>query len=455
MASARLKKIETLEASQTPPNQPKETSEEYKRKFCNLTADHQALREELEEAKRLASTTSTEINGLKVAREELKGWFGTLTVDFGSLDRLYTKAVDVTAASLVDLESLKTANEVLEVNFEQTKAAIGQIEPLTDQNKALVKTCQGLEKKVAEQIDKLRESSASNEELSRKLQKSEEVEERARQNVEEIKGIYKDVSPFQAKYDQQEKEVKYFQAKLAKEAEARQKSASRANRQQQQIDVQVDSLREVRWEKAQLAKMVDDQAAELAKYKSLENGIQAEADLELVSAMLGKERTKTGEADARREARVKTTLEGLEEVERERRQRLNDELERTDAELYEAQREIRELGHKLLASKQATAAALAAFSSSKPSQSSPSPPPKTSPGSSQSSSPTSTPPAAGAQSWFHVQRSRISIPKSLSPGRLLIFLFLFLFLFIFLLAFLVPDIKYKSLSRQTSEGIVT
>lgn len=369
------------------------------------------------------------------------------------MDRLYIKAVDVAAASLVELESLKTANEVLEVNFEQTKAANGRIEPLTDQNKALVKTCQGLEKKVAEQIDKLRESSASNEELNRKLQKSEEVEEKALQNLEEIKDIYKDVSPFQAKYDQQEKELEYFQAELAKESEARQKSASRANRLQQQIDMQVDSLQEVRWEKAELAKMVDDQAAELAKYKSLENFIQAEADLELVSAMLGKERAKIGETDARREARVKTTLKGLEEVERGRRQRLNDERERKDAELYEAQREIRELGRKLLASNQATtaaaAAALAASSSSEPSQSSPSPLPKTSPGSSQSSSPTSTPPAAGAQSCFQVQRSRIGIPKSLSPGRLLIFLFLFL------LALLVPDFKNKSLSRQTTEEIVT
>lgn len=204
------------------------------------------MREELAEAKRLASTTFAEIDGLKAAREELKGWFGTLTVDFGSLDRLYIKAVDIPAASLVELQSLKTANEVLEVNFGQTKAANGRIKPLTNQNKALVKTCQGLEKKVAEQIDKLRESSASNEELSRKPQKSEEAEEKALQDLDEIKGIYKDVSPFQAKYDQQEKELEYFQAKLAKESEARQKSASRANRLQQQIDMQVDSLREVR-----------------------------------------------------------------------------------------------------------------------------------------------------------------------------------------------------------------
>lgn len=200
------------------------------------------MREELEEAKRLASTTSAEIVRLKAAREELKGWFRTLTVDFGSLDRLYIKAVDIPAASLVELESLKTANEVLEVNFGQTKAANGRIEPLTNQNKTLVKTCQGLETKVAEQIDMLRESSASNEELSRKLQKFEEAEEKALQDLEEIKGIYKDVSPLQAKYDQQEKELEYFQAKLAKESEARQKSASRANRLQQQIDMQVDSL---------------------------------------------------------------------------------------------------------------------------------------------------------------------------------------------------------------------
>lgn len=192
--------------------------------------------------------------------------------------------------------------------------------------------------------------------------------------------------------------------------------------------------------------MVDDQAAELAKYKSLDNSIQAEADLELVSAMLGKERTKIGEADARREARVKTTLKGSEEVARERRQRLNDDLERKDAELYKAQREIRELGRKLLTSNQAAAAALAASSSPKPTQSSPSPLPKTSPGSSQSSSPTSTAPTVGAQSWFQVQRSRIGIPKSLSPGRLLIFLFIFL---------LIPDFKNKSLSRQTTEEIVT
>lgn len=353
LASLRLKQIESLEASRTAQNLPKETSEEDKQKFRNLTADHEELRKELE----------------------------------------------------------------------QVKAANGQIESLTGQNKALSKTCQDLERKVAEQIDKFQKLSASNGELSRKLQKSGEVEERALRNLKDIKGIYKDVPP--------------LQAKLAKETEARQRSASRANRLQKQIEMQVDTLREVRWEKSQLATIVDDQAAELAKHKRQNEGRQAKADHELVSAMLEKERAKIGEADARREYRVQTTLESLEEAARERRQRLNDELELKDAELYEAQREIRELGRKLLASNEATAAALAASSSSNPSQS---PPPQTSP------PPIfSTPPAAGAQSWFQVQRSRIGIPMNLSPGRLLICFF------IFLLAFLLPYFSNKSLNRQTVE----
>lgn len=78
--------------------------------------------------------------------------------------------------------------------------------------------------------------SASNGELSRKPQKSGEVEARALRNFKDIKGIYKDVSPLQAK-NSQVKELEYLEAKLAKETEARQKSASRANRLQKQIEM--------------------------------------------------------------------------------------------------------------------------------------------------------------------------------------------------------------------------
>lgn len=53
--------------------------------------------------------------------------------------------------------------------------------------------------------------------------------------------------------------------------------------------------------------------------------------------MLGKERTKIGEADARREARVKTTLKGSEEVHRAR-------------EKAEVKRRSREKGHRAVRS---------------------------------------------------------------------------------------------------------
>lgn len=360
LASLRLKQVETLEASRAAQNLLKETSEKDKRKFRNLTADHEELRKELD----------------------------------------------------------------------QIKAANGQIESLTEHNKALSKTCQDLEKKAAEQIDKFRKLSASNSELSQKLQKSREVEARALQNLKDFKDIYKDVSPFS-----QVKEREYLEARLAKETEARQMSASRANLLQKQIEMQMNSLRKVRWEKSQLETIVDSQAAELAKHKRQNEGRQAKADQELVSAMLETERAKIEEADTRREYKVQTALESAERTVRETRQRLYDELELKDEELYKAQREIRELGRQLLANNEARAAALAASSSSNPSQS---PPPH------QTSTPPtcSTPPAAGARSWFQVQRSRTGIPMNLSAGRLLICFF------IFLLAFLVPYFSNKSLNRE-------
>lgn len=60
--------------------------------------------------------------------------------------------------------------------------------------------------------------------------------ERALRNLEDIKGIYKDVSPLQAK-DSQVWELKHLEAKLVNETEARQKSASRVNCLQKQIEM--------------------------------------------------------------------------------------------------------------------------------------------------------------------------------------------------------------------------
>lgn len=51
-----------------------------------------------------------------------------------------------------------------------------------------------------------------------------------------------------------------------------------------------------------------------------------------------------------RENRVSATLARLQEKEREKRQMLVDELDRKDAELYDAQKRVRELEQQLLAS---------------------------------------------------------------------------------------------------------
>ena len=283
------------------------------------------------------------------------------------------------------------------------------------------------------------------EELKLKLQLSGEVEARALRRYEKTKDIYNDLFSLQARNEQQAKKLENLAAKLAKEAEAKQKATSRANRLQTQIYEQSDTIRDVGLEKVELRNMVHKQEAELAKYIGLERRLEAEADLGLVKVVLESERAKMGEVDTRRENKVKATLQSLEEGERERRQRLVDELEVKDAELYEAQKEVRELGRKLLASNQATAAA----SASQISQSSPSSPSKPSPSSTTHSSPStsSTPPAAGAMPWFQLQRSPIGIQMNLSPRRLLIFLLTFLFAF-----FLVPLSQYNnSLSQQAIE----
>ena len=292
-------------------------------------------------------------------------------------------------------------------------------------------------------------------ELRLKLQKSGEAEARALKDNEKTKEIYKDLFSLQTRNDQQAKRLEVLAAKLAKETEAKQKATSRTNRLQQKIYEQADTLRDVGVEKAELRIMFHKQEAKLAKYVGLERRLEAEADLGLVKVVLEKERARMDGVDKRRELKVKATLENLEESERERRQRLMDELEAKDTELYEAQKEVRELGRKLLASNQATAAALAAAaaaaSASQLSQTSPSCSSKTSPRSTSHASPPtcSTPPAPGAMPWFQLQRSPIGIQVNLSPRRLLLFLLTFL-----LAVFLVPlTFHNNSLSqRATEEG---
>ncbi|MCJ1349641.1 hypothetical protein MMC31_007882, partial [Peltigera leucophlebia] len=299
-ASEDLKKVENSERGQTSPNRPDETSQEDKQRIRDLSANNEALRKERDEAKRLASAISVEIDEL-------------------------------------------------------TKAANEQITPLMTQNKTLTETCQGLKEKIAAEKDKLGKLTASNEDLSRKLRESEEVEERAIRKVEEIENIYADVLPVHATNMEQAKQLNALRAKLAEERKAKQKSESLAKLLERKLAVQSASLREVAMERAELISKVSDHEAELAKFADARKSVTVEAELEVTKTMMRRERAWLEEADTKRELNMKTTLDRLEQNERERRQELVEEVEANARLLFEAKKEIRKLNEKV----EATEASLA------------------------------------------------------------------------------------------------
>lgn len=176
----------------------------------------------------------------------------------------------------------------------------------------------------------------------------------------------------------------------------------------------------------------------------------AAASIELVREVLERERRAIEADNLRRENRVTATLEGLAETERRRRQLLIDELEDKDAQLYDAQKQIRELTERLLVASptQPSLTTPSAPVSSTPSP--PPPPPKTSsPPPETSSSPTEPPPptiptssAAQSQPSFRLPRiPATDAAANFSPRRLLIMLAIFLLPF------------FRSPGRPASEDI--
>lgn len=107
-------------------------------------------------------------------------------------------------------------------------------------------------------------------------------------------------------------------------------------------------LNEVRSENASLRQ--DQARSDLQATSEMDSAAPTEADTELVRAMLEKERERIEAQNSRRENRVNETLERLGETEQERRQILKDELDRKEAELYDAQKRISNLEQQFLAS---------------------------------------------------------------------------------------------------------
>ena len=110
-------------------------------------------------------------------------------------------------------------------------------------------------------------------------------------------------------------------------------------------------LNEARSENASLREnQASSELEDLQATSEMDNAAPTEADTELVRAMLEKEREKIEAENAGRENRVNETLIRLEEMEEERRQMLKDELDRKEAELYDAQKRISDLEQRLFAS---------------------------------------------------------------------------------------------------------
>lgn len=88
---------------------------------------------------------------------------------------------------------------------------------------------------------------------------------------------------------------------------------------------------------------------ELEDHPASSEGGNAGDDIELVKAMLEEERNINEAENSRQESRLNAALEGLRETDQGERQMLRSELEGKDVELYNAQKNIRELEQQLLA----------------------------------------------------------------------------------------------------------
>ncbi|MCJ1348136.1 hypothetical protein MMC31_006367 [Peltigera leucophlebia] len=322
------------------------------------------LKEGKEEASQLASAKSEEISSLKATIKELESKLSVLSSDFNSLEGLYSTLTKAADERSVEIQSVKALNEELKSNSKKVEDGKDEINALTSKNNELIKIRGDLEEAVARQDEELQHLSAENEELTKKLKKREEEDERA--------PLDQNNAPSQDE-DQQAEGIDNLPADLAEET----------------------------------------------------------ANVELVYIMLEKNRVKTEAETLERENKMTTTLERMEETERRKRQMVMDELEHKDAQLYDAQKQIRELTERLLAaspSQQSQSSPFAASSFSPP-EASPSPtahpPPPT--------AATPSPPPAGTTSLFHLPRlvSATDAETNFSPRRLLIMLFIFLFTFFF------------------------
>ena len=293
------------------------------------------------------------------------------------------------------------------------------------------------------------ELSDSNEELERmsgeikglregRRQDSEELE-KCKQQVEEQS---KEIASLQTGHSDSESSNQEKDRRIASLQELLDNPSPRQsdNSKQEEIELLKRQLAEneslLNEARSEIISLRDHQARseleDLSATSETDNVARTEADKEFVRTILEKERVKNEAANSSRENRVNATLEGLERRERERRQMLIDELERKDAQLYNAQKKIGELEQQLLASSsQSPTSSLNTLPPSPISASPPLPPALPS----LAATPSPSPAAASSPSF-----QRLRFPGAQS---------LFIVILIFLLAISVPYLQ--SLANWGSE----
>lgn len=256
----------------------------------------------------------------------------------------------------------------------ESQASSDREQQLGAQSAELISMSGELEKKTKEVSILRRESdqkalelNESNEELERMSEEIKSLREGRHQDSEElekykkqVEARSKEIASLQVRHGNSESLNKEKDRRIASLQELLDNSSRRQSNSSKQEEIEIlkeqlaDSQSLLNEARSEIISLRDHRGRsefdDLSAMAGTDNASPTQADEELVRAVLEKERERNEAENSRREDRVNATLEGLEQMERERRQMLMDELERMTAELYDSQNKIGELEQQLLAS---------------------------------------------------------------------------------------------------------
>lgn len=296
---------------------------------------------------------------LIAAGRELQGRFDNQMQEFAILQEKCNQQA-------VDLANLTARLE------QKSQESSNRDQQLDTQSAQLNKLSDELDKKTQEVSILRRESDQktvalndSSKELEEKTREISDLREKRQKNLEELeenrqqaKARAEEIASIQTRHNDGESSNKEKDRKIASLRELLDSSSGPkpSSSDLEEIKLLKEQLAEIQSllneARSENDSLRDHQARSEAEdplaSSEMGNAAPSEANLELVQEMLEKEREKIEVENSRRENRVSATLARLQEKEREKRQMLVEELDSKDAELYDAQKRVRELEQQLL-----------------------------------------------------------------------------------------------------------